>query len=85
MEELSEAHIKVETNLKKYQVGLSQQVKENESTVRRYRKMIEDEKQFAITKFAKDLLEVREAIRLALENTDLDKIKAENDLAKIKD
>ena len=31
--------------------------------------MIEDEKQFAITKFAKDLLEVRDAVRFALENT----------------
>ena len=39
-------------------------------TVQRYRKMIEDEKSFAITKFAKDLLEVRDAVRLALENTD---------------
>lgn len=32
--------------------------------------MIEDEKQFAISKFAKDLLDVRDAVRLALENFD---------------
>ena len=37
--------------------------------------MIEDEKSFAITKFAKDLLEVRDAVRLALENTDREQIK----------
>jgi molecular chaperone GrpE (heat shock protein) len=44
---------------------LTLQVKENESTVKRYRKLIADEKEFAIGKFAKDLLEVRDAIRLA--------------------
>ena len=49
-------------------------------TVQRYRKMIEDEKSFAITKFAKDLLEVRDAVRLALENTDREQIKANEDL-----
>lgn len=64
---------------------MSQQVKENEATVRRYRKMIEDEKQFAITKFAKDLLEVRDAIRLAVENTDLEKIKTEEDMNHLKE
>jgi molecular chaperone GrpE (heat shock protein) len=38
--------------------------------------MIEDEKEFAITKFAKDLLEVRDAVRMGLVNTDLEAIKA---------
>ena len=47
--------------------------------------MIEDEKSFAITKFAKDLLEVRDAVRLALENTDREKIAAEEDLKALKD
>ena len=47
--------------------------------------MIEDEKSFAITKFAKDLLEVRDAVRMALENTDRDAITAEEDLQKLKD
>lgn len=54
-------------------------------TVQRYRKMIEDEKSFAITKFAKDLLEVRDAVRLALENTDREQIKANDDLEKLKE
>ena len=63
----------------------TKQVKENELTVQRYRKMIEDEKSFAITKFAKDLLEVRDAVRMALEHTDMDKIMAEEDLAALKD
>lgn len=51
--------------IKKVRIELTKQVKENESTVKRYRKMIEDEKLFAITKFAKDLLEVRDAIKMA--------------------
>ena len=51
-------------------IEYTKQVHENEETVRRYRKIIEDEKVFAITKFAKDLLEVRDALRFALENHD---------------
>ena len=46
-------------------IELTRQVRENESTVTRYRKMIEDEKTFAISKFAKELLEVRDAIKMA--------------------
>ena len=59
-----------EKEMKAFRIEYTKQVRENESTVTRYRKMIEDEKQFAITKFAKDLLEVRDAMRLAIENTD---------------
>lgn len=55
--------------MKLFRIEYTKQVRENEDTVKRYRKMIEDEKQFAITKFAKDLLEVRDAMRFALENT----------------
>ena len=47
--------------------------------------MIEDEKEFAITKFAKDLLEVRDAVRMSLEHTDIEAIKAEEDLQSVKD
>ena len=60
-------------------------MKENEQTVQRYRKMIEDEKEFAITKFAKDMLEVRDAVRLALENTDMEAISASEDMQDVKD
>lgn len=55
--------------MKLFRIEYTKQVRENEDTVKRYRKMIDDEKQFAITKFAKDLLEVRDAMRFALENT----------------
>ena len=47
--------------------------------------MMDHEKSFAITKFAKDLLEVRDAIRFALENTDREKIDAEEELDKVKE
>ena len=42
--------------------------------------MIEDEKQFAISKFAKDLLEVRDALRLGIDNVDMEQIKSIEDL-----
>jgi molecular chaperone GrpE len=42
--------------------------------------MIEEEKDFAVTKFAKDLLEVRDAVRMALVHTDMEAIKANEDL-----
>ena len=48
--------------------------------MKRYRKLIEDEKQFAIGKFAKDLLEVRDAIRMAMENFDKEKLAAMDDM-----
>ena len=51
--------------IQKVRIELTRQVRENESTVTRYRKMIEDEKTFAISKFAKELLEVRDAIKMA--------------------
>ena len=46
----------------------------------RYRKMIEDEKDFAVTKFAKDLLEVRDAVRMAIEHFDEEAVKADEDI-----
>lgn len=77
--------LKAQSSRKEKEVTLARieytkQVKENEQTVQRYRKMIEDEKEFAITKFAKDLLEVRDAVRMALEHTDMDAIKESEDI-----
>ena len=68
-----------------FRIEYTKQVRENEDTVKRYRKMIEDEKQFAITKFAKDLLEVRDAVRFALENTDKDQILKETDISAMRE
>lgn len=71
--------------MKAFRIDYTKQVRENEATVIRYRKMIEDEKSFAITKFAKDLLDVRDAIRMALENTDIEAAKNEEDLTVLKE
>jgi molecular chaperone GrpE len=69
-----------EKEMKMVRVEYTKQVHENEDTVRRYRKMIEEEKVFAITKFAKDLLEVRDALRFALEDRDMEAIASEKSL-----
>ena len=74
IDELKAVLKKGEVEMTAFRIEYTKQVRENEDTVKRYRKMIEDEKQFAITKFAKDLLEVRDAVRFALENTDKDQI-----------
>jgi molecular chaperone GrpE (heat shock protein) len=66
-------------------IEYTKQVKENEATVVRYRKMIEDEKEFAITKFAKDLLEVRDAVRMSIEHFDTEGVKNEEDIAALKE
>ncbi len=80
IDELKAVLKKGEVEMTAFRIEYTKQVRENEDTVKRYRKMIEDEKQFAITKFAKDLLEVRDAIRFALENTDQEKILKETDI-----
>jgi molecular chaperone GrpE (heat shock protein) len=66
--------------MKLVRIEYTKQVHENEDTVRRYRKMIEEEKIFAITKFAKDLIEVRDNLRFCLENIDASKIETEQDI-----
>ena len=46
--------------------------------------MINDEKVYAVGKFAKQLLEVRDAIRMAEQNTDLEQILKEGDIEALK-
>jgi molecular chaperone GrpE len=57
---------------------------ENDNTVKRYRKQLEDGKQFAISKFAKELLEVRDNLALALEHVDMEKVNETEDLDVLK-
>lgn len=66
-------------------IEYTKQVRENEDTVKRYRKMLEDDKVFAITKFAKTLLEPRDAMRMALQNTDMEAIMKEEDIEALKE
>ena len=64
---------------------LVQQVADNENTIKRYRKLEQDAKVFAISKFAKDLLDVRDALGLAMQHVDLDKIKESDDTDLLKE
>jgi len=56
---------------------------ENDNTIKRYIKEIDSTKEFAISKFAKELLEVRDSLEMAInhikkikidENTKIDEI-----------
>ena len=64
----------LEKSLKDLKIRLAYQLAENDNTVKRYRKQMEEGKQFAISKFAKDILEIRDNLALALEHIDLEKI-----------
>lgn len=72
IEELKKKLVKSDKQFKVCRIELTNQVNENKATVARYKKILEDDKQFAITKFAKELLSVRDAIRMALENTNME-------------
>ena len=57
---------------------------ENDNTIKRYRKQIEESKSFAISKFAKELLDVRDNLGLALQHVDLEKVKESDDIELLK-
>ena len=57
---------------------------ENDNTVKRYRKQMDDTKAFAISKFAKELLDVRDTLGLALEHSNYDKVADLEDIKEIK-
>ena len=85
MEEMKKLQERTDKEVRLARIEYTKQVKENEQTVQRYRKMINDEKEFAISKFAKDLLEVRDAVRMAIEHTDTEALQAEEDIQAVKD
>ena len=55
-----------EKSIKDLKQKLIYQMAENDNTVKRYRKQIEDGKKFAVSNFAKELLEVRDSLSMAL-------------------
>lgn len=71
--------------VKELRQKLIYQMAENDNTVKRYRKQVEDGKQFAISKFAKELLDVRDTLGLALEHVDLQKIDENEDIESLKE
>ena len=52
--------------------------------MKRYRQQIEDGKLFAISKFAKELLDVRDHLDLALKHVDLDKLDEIEEIEQLK-
>jgi len=75
----------LEKTEKKLKQKLIYQMAENDNTVKRYRKLIDDEKQFAISKFAKELLDVRDNLELALQHVDMEKVEESEDLDLLKE
>lgn len=74
----------LEKSVKDLKTRLAYQLAENDNTVKRYRKQMDEGKQFAISKFAKDILEVRDNLALALEHIDLEKINKTEDIELLK-
>jgi molecular chaperone GrpE len=71
--------------VKQFKDKLIYQLAENDNTIKRYKKEIDSTKEFAISKFAKDLLDVKDNLERASEhivklkiedNTDPESIKA---------
>jgi molecular chaperone GrpE len=71
--------------VKELKQKLVYQLAENDNTVKRYRKQIEDGKQFAITKFAKELLDVRDSLELALKHCKLEAMDDIEEVEQIKE
>ena len=71
-------------DIKMLKQKLAYQLAENDNTVKRYRKQIEDGKLFAISKFAKELLDVRDNLDLALQHVDLEKVDEMEEIEQLK-
>ena len=87
-DETIEAHenkiAELEKDIKNFKQKLAYQLAENDNTVKRYRKQIEDGKLFAISKFAKELLDVRDNLDLALQHVDLEKVDEMEEIEQLK-
>lgn len=66
IEEMTAKAEEMQKEIKTLKQKLAYQLAENDNTVKRYRKQVEDGKAFAISKFAKELLDVRDSLALAL-------------------
>lgn len=75
-EEIEGLKKKVELLTKEYRY----QVADNDNTVKRYKTEVEKARNFAIQKFAKDLIEVRDDLHLAMKYTDLEALEKEEDV-----
>ena len=55
------------------------QLAENDNTVKRYKHEVANAKEYAVSKFAKDLLEVRDDLQLAMSYTKIEELAEEQD------
>jgi len=70
--------------VKQYKEKLIYQLAENDNTIKRYKKEIDSTREYAITKFAKDLLDVRDNIELASQHIKKINIEETKDLDELK-
>ena len=70
--------------VKNYKDKLIYQLAENDNTIKRYKKEVDQTREFAITKFAKDLLDVKDSLERASDFIKKVKIDEETDVNEIK-
>jgi molecular chaperone GrpE len=70
--------------VKQYKEKLIYQLAENDNTIKRYKKEIDSTREFAITKFAKDLLDVRDNLELASQHVKKIKLDEVKDIEELK-
>lgn len=76
---------KLKDQTKQLKEKLVYQLAENDNTVKRYLKEIDNTKEFAISKFAKDLLDVRDNLERSTDFMKKLNIKEENDVERLKE
>jgi molecular chaperone GrpE len=69
---------------KKLKERLMYEMAENDNTVKRYKKELDSTKEFAISKFAKDLLEVKDSLELAMNHVKKSNISEVTDVEQLK-
>lgn len=75
---------KLKEQTKQLKEKLVYQLAENDNTIKRYKKEIDSTREYAISKFAKDLLDVRDNLERASEHIKSLKIEEQNDIAELK-
>jgi len=70
--------------VKQYKEKLVYQLAENDNTVKRYKKELDSTREFAITKFAKDLLDVRDNLQMATNHIKKIDIEKQQDIEELK-
>jgi molecular chaperone GrpE len=70
--------------VKQYKEKLVYQLAENDNTVKRYKKEIDSTRDFAITKFAKDLLDVRDNLQMGYDFASKIKVEEIKDIEELK-